>query len=454
MQKNTSNDNLLLENENLRSRLEEAEETLRAIKQGEIDALVVNGQNGHQVYTLKGAEHTYRVLIESMSEGAVMLDKDGTIIYCNNSFANLVGLSLGKVLGSFIKSFISQKEQGAFENLLSSSQSEKNSLKELHLQVNNKIIPVLISVTPIQLDSGHIGTSMIVTDLTEQKLNEELAASEKLAAQKLLHEQELRSSAEDSARELKAEKDNLQREISRRKKLETQKDEFIGMASHELKTPVTSIKAYTQVLQLRFEKEKHVKATELLSKMDAQLDKLTNLISDLLDVTKIEGGKLNFHESYFDINVLIDEIVEEMQRTTDNHKIIKETTTTKLVWGDRERIGQVITNFLTNAIKYSPNSKKIIVKTKLNTNDMTISVQDLGVGIPEEAQKKVFDRFYRVSGKRQETYPGLGLGLYISSEIVKRHNGKIWVESKKGKGSTFNFSIPLKKGDTKKQSSK
>lgn len=438
------------ENEELKLRLEEAEETLRAIRHGEIDALVVQGKDGHQVYTLKGAEHTYRVLIESMNEGAVTLDKDGTILYCNNSFAMLVDLPLEKVIGSSIRSFINQNSQKSFNSLLRKTKKEKNIIKEMQLQTDKeKSLPVLLSVSPIHFDTGQDGMSLILTDLTEQKRNQELAASEKLTIQRLSHEKELRNNAEIAAEALKVEKDNLQREIKERKKLENQKDEFLGMASHELKTPVTSIKAYAQVLQLRFRKEQNIKASELLSKMDTQLDKLTNLISDLLDITKIEGGKLQFHKTFFDSNELIDEIIEEMQRTTTRHTIVSDLAQTKSVWGDRDRVGQVLTNFLSNAIKYSPHSSKIIVKTEVQARSITIAVQDFGVGIPDDAQQKVFERFFRVKGLKQETYPGLGLGLYISSEIVRRHAGTITVVSKKEKGSTFSFSIPLKKNKIK-----
>jgi PAS domain S-box-containing protein len=443
----TTSKTIQQENEELRLRLDEAEETLRAIRQGEIDALVVKGQYGHQVYTLKGAEHTYRVLIESMNEGAVTLDDQGTILYSNNSFAQLTEIPLEHVIGSTFQSLLNANERQTFEILLRNTKKEKNSVKEMHVHTKSKkFIPVLLSITPIQFDNGHNGMSVIITNLTEQKRNEELAAAEKFAAQKLVHEKELRSNAEAAAEALKIEKDNLQREIKQRKKLESQKDEFIGMASHELKTPVTSIKAYTQVLQLRFRKENNIKATDLLGKMDAQLDKLTNLISDLLDVTKIAGGKLQFQESYFDLNELVEEITEEVQRTTAKHKIVKELTESKTVWGDRDRIGQVITNFLTNAIKYSPDSDSIIVKTTTDAKKIKLSIQDFGVGIPQDAQNKVFDRFFRVDGLKQETYPGLGLGLYISSEIIKRHHGKIWVESKKEKGSIFCFALPLKGG--------
>lgn len=228
-----------------------------------------------------------------------------------------------------------------------------------------------------------------------------------------------------------------------RKKLEKQKDDFLGVASHELKTPITSIKAYTQVLNLRFQKAGDKTSSDLVSKMDAQLNKLNNLIGDLLDVTKIEGGTLQFHEDYFDYNNLVEEIVEEMQRTTDKHTITTQLIKTKRIYGDRDRIGQVLTNLIVNAIKYSPHNKKITVKTTVRGTMLHTCVEDHGVGIPLDMIEKVFERFFRVSGPTQDTYPGLGLGLYITSEIVRRHKGKIWVESEEGNGSCFYFSLPL-----------
>ncbi len=228
-------------------------------------------------------------------------------------------------------------------------------------------------------------------------------------------------------------------DITERKNLERQKDEFIGIASHELKTPVTSIKAFAQVLQLRFKKQGDTESTALLSKMDAQLNKLTALISDLLDSTKIETGKLIFHLEKFDLNELAEEIIDEMQLTT-NHKIIEHLSKTPLmVNGDRDRMRQVFINLISNAIKYSPRADKIVVRTFKKGTRTGASIQDFGIGIIKKDQSKIFERFYRGSGDTRDTYGGMGLGLYISSEIVKRHNGEIWVESKKGKGSKFQF---------------
>lgn len=232
-------------------------------------------------------------------------------------------------------------------------------------------------------------------------------------------------------------------DITDRKRLESQKDEFIGIASHELKTPVTSIKAYTQVLKYKFQQQGDLESATQLSKMDAQLNKLTNLIGDLLDVTKIEAGKLRFEKNMFDFDELVNEVTELMQLTTNRHKIILKCNTNQNIVGDRERTGQVLTNLISNAIKYSPRSKKICVTGSTDNNFVYVSVKDFGIGMSKVSQMKVFDRFYRVSGPNNQSFPGLGLGLYISAEIIKRLGGTIWVESTKGRGSTFSFSLPI-----------
>src|SRR5258708_7524113 len=234
------------------------------------------------------------------------------------------------------------------------------------------------------------------------------------------------------------------RDITERKELEQRKNEFISIASHELKTPVTSLKAYAQVLERRFLKANDQQSAGHLAKMNTQLNKLTNLIADLLDISKIESGKIQFHEELFFIDELMSEIVEEVQRTTEKHVISIRGKANKKLYGNRDRIGQVLTNLITNAIKYSPHTKKIIMKSSSDNKNVTVCIQDFGVGIPQEEQRKVFERFYRVSGPKEDTFPGLGLGLYISSEIIKRQNGRIWVESVAGKGSTFYFTLPIR----------
>jgi PAS domain S-box-containing protein len=232
-------------------------------------------------------------------------------------------------------------------------------------------------------------------------------------------------------------------DITEQKHMQRQKDDFIGIASHELKTPVTSIKAYTQVLEKMLLKKGDIKEAAMINRMDVQINRLTSLISDLLDVTKINSGKLQFNDSEFDFILMLRELVEDLQRTAEKHTLIENYTDIGMVYGDKERIGQVISNLITNAIKYSPQADKIIIHASVKDNNVILCVEDFGIGIPENNLGKVFEQFYRVSGGMQHTFPGLGLGLYISSEIVKREGGKIWVTSSVDKGSTFCFSLPL-----------
>jgi len=238
-------------------------------------------------------------------------------------------------------------------------------------------------------------------------------------------------------------------DIDDQKQLQRQKDDFLGIASHELKTPVTSIKAYAQVLGAMLTKEGETKKAEMVLRMDAQVNRLTNLIGDLLDVTKINSGRLQFNKTWFDFNQAVKETIEDLQHTTNKHTLVEDFSHTGQIYSDKDRISQVITNLITNAIKYSPHSEQIIISTKLENNEVVVCVQDFGIGIPDDKTDKVFEQFYRVSGNKQHTFPGLGLGLYISSEIVKREGGRMWVNSVEGKGSTFCFALPADDMPTK-----
>ncbi|MGI9062113.1 MAG: ATP-binding protein [Ktedonobacteraceae bacterium] len=231
-------------------------------------------------------------------------------------------------------------------------------------------------------------------------------------------------------------------DISERKQLDAQKDAFLGMVSHELKTPVSSVKAFTQVLERRFRVAGDEKSATMLGKMDTQLDKLISLIGDLSNKTAIEAGKLQTHETSFDIDALVRDIVEEMQHITETHRLVIKNEANRQVYADRERIGQVLTNLLSNAIKYSPLAKTVCVSASVREELVTVSVQDEGIGIAQEKQEHVFERFFRVSSPEQEHIAGMGLGLYIAAEIVKLQGGTMQVESRTGEGSTFSFTIP------------
>ena len=223
------------------------------------------------------------------------------------------------------------------------------------------------------------------------------------------------------------------------------RDDFISIASHELRTPITSLKMYTQILQKQVARMGAESIGRSLAKMDAQLNKLTALIGDLLNISKIESGQLPFQEEMFDLNEVVKETVEQAQLSTIKHTIEVEGRIPLHVWGDKERIGQVMTNLLNNAVKYSPYANKVVVHLQSEEDVAAVSIQDFGIGIDKEQLSKIFERFYRVSDPEEKTYPGLGIGLYLSNEIIKRHGGNLTVASEKGKGSIFRFTLPYQR---------
>jgi len=230
-------------------------------------------------------------------------------------------------------------------------------------------------------------------------------------------------------------------DITDRKNFEEQKDQFIGIASHELKTPVTSIKAYAEILRDMFKNEADSTQSDMMERIINQVDRLTRLINDLLDTTRISGGRMMLEPETFDINKLIHDRVEEMQRTT-SHRLVVKTNQVPPVFADKDRIGQVLTNLIANALKYSKMQADVIVSTGSTQQHVVVKVRDYGIGLSQEAQKRIFDRFYRVSDPRLTTVPGLGLGLFIASEIIRMHQGTMGVKSKEGQGSEFFFTLP------------
>lgn len=230
-------------------------------------------------------------------------------------------------------------------------------------------------------------------------------------------------------------------DITQEKELNRQKDDFLSMASHELKTPITSLKMFIELL---VKQKDTVKATYYMRRISDQADRLKELTNDLLDVSRIQTGKLRFSKEVFNLSEVVRDTIEGLQGTTKKHELILKDGYKETVVGDRYRIYQVLVNLISNAMKYSSQGKKIIVRIKKEKNTVVVSVQDFGIGIDAEQQERIFDRLYQVTDPHEKTFPGLGLGLYISKEIIERHKGKMWVESEKGKGSTFSFSMPLR----------
>lgn len=234
-------------------------------------------------------------------------------------------------------------------------------------------------------------------------------------------------------------------EIHRLKEEEKRKESFLKMVSHELKTPVTSIKGYVQLLLNLLRKEEDGNTVPLplkpsLERIDHQIVRLTRLISEMLDLSRIEENKLKLQKCVFSINELVSETVQDIRYTNTQHRveIIHEHHCN--IYADEDRIGQVLINFITNAIKYSPESREVKVYIqRIKDGKVAVSVRDRGIGIDKANHKNIFKRFYRVGVESEETYSGFGIGLYLAKEIIQRHNGSIKVKSKIGEGSDFTF---------------
>lgn len=221
------------------------------------------------------------------------------------------------------------------------------------------------------------------------------------------------------------------------------KNEFISIASHELKTPLTSIKAYIHLLHKSMKNNANSEASQFLQRTQVQIDKLYTLIADLLDISKIESGKLKFNKKLFVFENLLSNTIEITRQTYPGYNIVRKGSADVKVFGDEIRIEQVLINYFSNAVKYSPDCREVHITTEVTDNNhLKVCVKDFGIGISEDKQKNIFNKFYRVEDNSTR-FQGLGIGLYICSEIIKRHDGEIGVNSKPGEGSEFYFTLPI-----------
>jgi PAS domain S-box-containing protein len=232
-------------------------------------------------------------------------------------------------------------------------------------------------------------------------------------------------------------------DITEQKLDDQRKNDFIGMVSHELKTPLTSLSAYVQMLLAKAKNNEDSFTAGALDKAKTQVKKMTTMINGFLNVSRLESGKIHIDKQLFDMKDLVKEAEEEARATIGSHDIVFEPVEETLVTADRDKIGHVINNFISNAVKYSPVGSTINVACITVGKNAQISVKDQGIGIKPADIDKLFERYYRVENVSTKSISGFGIGLYLCSEIIERHSGSIWVESTVGEGSTFHFSIPL-----------
>lgn len=339
----------------------------------------------------------WAAIIDSSDDAIISKSIDGYITSWNKGAQRLYGYTPEEIIGQPVSILMPPEKKNDFPYIMKELREGRKveHYETQRMTKDGRILHVSITVSPMRDSQGTIiGASKIARDITEKIENEK------------------------------------------------RRDEFVSTASHELKTPITSQKAFGELLEMIIKKKGYEDLLPYIQNINMQTEKLTKLIKDLLELSRVQTGRLKMESKEFDFDRLTHEVVSDMQMTSRKHTIVQEGKTSKIVKGDRERIGQVLTNLLSNAIKYSPRADKIILKVFKKSGSVVVGVQDFGIGIPAEYHEKIFERFFRVTGEDEKTYPGMGIGLHVSREIINAHHGKIWVEIKNGHGATFFLSIP------------
>ncbi|MEJ7692508.1 PAS domain-containing sensor histidine kinase [Daejeonella sp.] len=346
-------------------------------------------------------------VIDTSDDTIISKTLNGIITSWNKSAEQMFGYTEKEIIGKHISILIPPERLKEEDYIISEIKSGNkiDHFETYRRHKNGILIPISLSVSPIIIDGEIIGAAKIARDITAQV-------------------------------EAQNETKRLYEEL---KSLNSKKDEFIGFASHELKTPLTSISGYIQILERVITDDR---AKGFLAKTMQQVSKLSSLVNKLVDVSKIESGKLHLNKTSVDVEAVVADAIQLLEHTNAPHKIkLQANGEPVTVSGDGHRIEQVLVILMTNAIKYSPKAEEIGVLIHYGTNQVKIGIKDQGIGIPADKIPHVFDRFYRVED--DPNISGLGIGLYLSHQIIERHKGKIWVESKVGEGSTFWFTLPI-----------
>jgi PAS domain S-box-containing protein len=383
----------------LTARLEEAEETLRAVSAGEIDAFIVQGPRGEQVYSLRSAEQPYRTLVEEMQEGAAILTTAGDIVYCNRQLALLVGIPLEEVIGRPLERFLSGGDRMAFA-LLRKAGSGKCRARLTAL--DGRVIDVYLSLSASKADDETDRLNLIVTDLSA-----------------LLHAQSGRDRAEQESQA---------------------KDEFMAMLAHELRNPLSAISAAVQVLEASNGRD--APALRARSIIGRQVHHLARLVDDLLDVGRVVTGKIGLERRPIDFADLVHRAVAVCGERQDDQRL---EINTQPVWieGDLVRMEQIVNNIVGNAVKYTPGGGSIQVRVTVEGGDAVLRVEDNGYGIAPELLPRVFDLFVQGERTLDRAQGGLGIGLTLVRRLVELHGGTVSAFSEgPGRGSAFTVRLP------------
>ncbi len=388
---------LLAEIALLRIRLQEAQETLDAIRTGGVDALVVSGPDGDQVYTLGGADSVYRLLFETMEEGAATLGSDGTVYFCNTKLSVMLKTPMERILGSSILQFASENDSAPFATLLEKGLEEPQK-KEIALKSSDgKVVPCQISTSPLSVDGSKV-ICMILTDLTQQK--------------------------------------RVERDLIRSNK---DLEHFAYVASHDLQEPLRNVASCLQMLEKDYRNKLDANADQYIHYAVEGAVRMKALILNLLEYSRVATrGNLPM---IIDCELLLDRALNNLRLVISEAGAVITHDPLPAIFGDDSQLLQVFQNLIQNAIKFRRGeSPQVHLSAVGNKKEWTFFVRDNGIGIESQHLERIFVIFQQLH-KRGE-YDGTGMGLAIAKKVVERHGGRIWAESQPGVGTTIYFTIP------------
>ena len=401
--------NLQEENADLRRRLEEAEEAIRAIRSGAVDAFVAAEAHGSRVYTLESADRPYRLLVEQMQQGAITLNADGAIAWCNRRFADLLGRPHERLTGVAFRDFIPPDEQALYESLLQQGRVGAGQ-GEAHLQkADGGLIPVFLTFNALPPDSG-VAVGVLVTDLTTQRHHEKLNAA-----------------------------------LDALKESDHRKNEFLAMLAHELRSPLAPIRNALHIMRLAGANGEAVASeTEM---MERQVGQMVRLVDDLLDVSRISRGKIELRKDRVELASAVNHAVEAARTLVQCMEHDLTVTLPPLpiyLNADPTRLAQVLGNLLSNACKFTDKGGRISLTVEREGKQAVIQVRDNGIGIAADQLPRIFDMFMQVDTSLERSVSGLGIGLTLAKNLVEMHDGTLEVHSAgAGQGSEFVVRLPI-----------
>lgn len=337
-------------------------------------------------------------IVESSDDAIISKTFDGIITSWNSGAERMFGYAEAEMIGGSILKLVPDDRQEEEPELISRLRGGERvqHFETIRLRKDGSMIDVSLTVSPVRDSEGNLtGISKIARDISEQK------------------------------------KDELR------------KNDFIGMVSHELKTPLTSLTAMIQMLSIKLQKSEDPFVPSALEKSNLQIRKMTAMINGFLNMSRLESGKIVIEKTSFMLDELLSEMVDEAKLTVPGHVLQLSGSAPLKIMADRDKIGSVISNLISNAVKYSPRGKQVSINWQIEGNNAKVSVSDEGIGIKADDLDKLFERYYRVSNEETRHISGFGIGLYLSAEIITLHEGRLWAESEPGKGSTFHFTLPL-----------